>query len=137
MNIYQQYRYDNGLCLDCGERAASGKTRCYRCLQIIAARQRDRYYNDPEYREHTKEYQKKWKEKNREHVREYHRKWYDENYKSSGDKQRAKDIWYDGKYMSMAEISRKTGVPYSYLHKRVKYYGMSVGEAIMMYGKRG
>lgn len=136
MNKYQLARKAAGLCLDCGEPAENGKTRCRYCLIRIAERERLRYM-DSDYQDAKRKYQKKWVEKNRERVREYHRKWYEENYKTYGEKRRAKDLWYDGRYMSMAEISRQTGVPYSYLHKRVKYYGMSVGEAIMMYGKRG
>lgn len=65
MNKYQQYRRENGLCIDCAEKAAPGKSRCYRCLQIIAAKQKIRYHeqsNDPEYTEKRREYQKKWQE---------------------------------------------------------------------------
>lgn len=60
MNKYQKYRKDNGLCLDCNEIAAPGKTRCYRCLQIIAVKEKERYRNDPEYRERKRAYQRKW-----------------------------------------------------------------------------
>lgn len=65
MNQYYQYRRSQGLCVDCGERAAEGKTRCYRCLQIIAVKQKMRYQeqaNGPAYREQRREYQKKWQE---------------------------------------------------------------------------
>jgi hypothetical protein len=74
MNIYQQYRRDNGLCLDCNEVAAPGKTRCYRCLQIIAVKQRERYHermNDPEYKKKKREYQKRWKENHPEKMEVY------------------------------------------------------------------
>lgn len=71
MNKYQQYRKDNGLCLDCNERAAPGKTRCYRCLQIIAVKEKERYRNDPEYRERKKAYQKQWCEKHPERMAVY------------------------------------------------------------------
>ena len=74
MNIYQQYRYDNGLCLDCNEVAAPGKTRCYRCLQIIAVKQKMRYQermNDPEYREKQKKYHKEWEKNNPEKMAVY------------------------------------------------------------------
>lgn len=74
MNKYQQYRKDNGLCLDCNERAAPGKTRCYRCLQIIAVKQRERYHermNDPEYKKEKREYQKRWKENHPEKMEVY------------------------------------------------------------------
>lgn len=85
MNKYYAYRKDNGLCVNCGERAVPGKTRCISCLQIAAARQRMRYYDGGDaYRKARRQYERKWAEKNREHVREYKRKWYEENYKSLG-----------------------------------------------------
>lgn len=71
MNKYQQYRKDNGLCLDCNEKAAPGKSRCYRCLQIIAAKQRIRYQTDPEYRERTREYKRQWEKDNPEKMAVY------------------------------------------------------------------
>lgn len=86
MNKYQQYRKDNGLCIDCAEIAAPGKTRCVKCLRNIAEKQRMRYQDGGEaYRQARRKYEKKWADKNREHVREYHRKWYEENYKSVGE----------------------------------------------------
>ena len=76
MNKYQQYRKDNGLCLDCGEMAAKGKTRCIRCLQIIAAKQKMREHQkreaDPEgYREAKNRYRRNWEEKNPDKVAVY------------------------------------------------------------------
>ena len=71
MNKYQKYRKDNGLCIGCGEVAAPGKSRCFRCLQIIAVKQKARYHDDPEYRERKKEYQKKWVEKNPDRMAVY------------------------------------------------------------------
>lgn len=74
MNKYQKYRFENGLCLDCSERAVPGKTRCYRCLQIIAVKAKMRYQermNDPEYRNKQREYQKKWKEDHPENMAVY------------------------------------------------------------------
>lgn len=82
-----EYRKSNHLCLDCGNKAEVGKTRCSYCLQKIAGRQRlyeeRKKQDNPEaYYQAKRQYQKKWSDKNREHVREYHRKWYEENYKS-------------------------------------------------------
>lgn len=74
MNKYYQYRRSQGLCVDCGERAAEGKTRCYRCLQIIAVKQRERYQeraNDKAYKEKRREYQKEWQDKNPEKMAVY------------------------------------------------------------------
>ena len=134
MNKYQQYRKENGICLDCNEMAAPGKTRCIRCLQRIAAKQKIR---DEKNKETKRLYQKEWVKKHPDKVKEYRKKYYDENYRSNGEMNRAKTLWYNGRKMTMADISRETGVPYSLLHKRVKYHGMSVGEVVMMYGKRG
>lgn len=71
MNKYQQYRKDNGICLGCDDKAAPGKTRCYRCLQIIAVKQKARYHDDPEYRKRKMEYQKQWVKNNPERMAMY------------------------------------------------------------------
>lgn len=76
MNKYQQYRKDNGLCLDCNEVAAPGKTRCYKCLQIIAAKQRIRDQEkrdaDPDgYRRAKNMYRKEWEKRNPEKMAVY------------------------------------------------------------------
>ena len=88
MKAIVEYRKANHLCLDCGEVAVKGKTRCLFCLQKIAGRQRmyeerKKSENPDEYYQKRRAYYKKWCDKNRDHVREYHRKWYEENYKST------------------------------------------------------
>jgi hypothetical protein len=135
MNKYYLKRKAAGICYDCGKKAEYGKTRCRKCLLKIAERERIRCM-DASYVSRKQEYRKKWVENNSEHVKEYRRKWYEENYKSE-ETRRAKDVLYDGKYMPLVEVSRRTGVPYSTLHKRVKYSGMSVGDAVMSYWKKG
>ena len=87
MNQYQKYRKRKHLCLDCGEKAADGKTRCLGCLQKIAGRQkmyaeRKKAENPDAYADAKRKYQKKWADKNRDHVREYHRQYYAQNFKS-------------------------------------------------------
>lgn len=82
-----EYRKAHGLCYECGERAAPGKTRCAWCLQRIAGRQkmyedRKRQENPTEYRNKKREYRKDWQQKNpdkmavyRSRKREYNRKY--------------------------------------------------------------
>lgn len=74
MDRHRQWKKENGYCLDCDEKAVVGKTRCYRCLQIIAVKQKIRYKEqskDPAYIEKRREYQKKWQEKNPEKMAVY------------------------------------------------------------------
>lgn len=66
----------NGLCVNCGEPAQKGKTRCIRCAQIDAAKQkiREESYSEErkeELRIYRRDYIRRHPEKNREYQRRY------------------------------------------------------------------
>lgn len=68
---YQKLK-DLGLCVDCKERAEPGKTRCLRCLHIIAAKERFRREDEtPEHRKKRMEYHKNWQETHPENMKKY------------------------------------------------------------------
>lgn len=73
-----QYRKDNGLCVNCGDRAVMGKTRCISCAQIDAVKAKYREENRIKdkrrltaYRKQKNKYLKEWREKNPDKVAVY------------------------------------------------------------------
>ena len=70
------YRINNHLCVNCGEKTDTGKTRCLRCAQIACAKERLRreekiaMYGD-DYRRAKNEYMKRWREENPDKVAVY------------------------------------------------------------------
>lgn len=71
-----QYMKMNGLCVSCGEVAQKGRTRCIRCAQIDAAKQKIREESYPQERKealkiYRREYMRRHPEKNREYQRRY------------------------------------------------------------------
>lgn len=83
-----QYRLKKHLCVNCGEKTDTGKTRCLRCAQIACAKERLRReekiakYGD-DYRRAKNEYNRKWREENPDKVAVYksRRSEYNRNYK--------------------------------------------------------
>ena len=74
INRYK-YRKENGLCYTCGDRAEPGKSRCLRCLQIEAAKEKmRREEKGDDYRQARREYMKKWQDENPERMAEYKRR---------------------------------------------------------------
>lgn len=74
MSRIYEYRKKQGLCVNCGEVAASGKTRCIRCAQIEAVKALDRYHHKVHtdaYRDARSQYEKKWRESNPEKMAMY------------------------------------------------------------------
>ena len=75
MNKYQIAKKEKGICLTCDDPAVPGKTRCKRCLEVIAAKQRIYYQrkcsSDPDYAKKQREYYKKWMERNPDKVAVY------------------------------------------------------------------
>lgn len=70
------YRKMNGICVSCGEMAQKGKTRCIRCAQIDAAKQKMREESYPQERRealktYRRDYMRKHPDKNREYQRRY------------------------------------------------------------------
>ncbi len=67
-----QYRKDNHLCVDCGDRAQMGKTRCLGCSQIMNVKQRIRYAEWSDEQKETKQaYRKGYLESHPEKVALY------------------------------------------------------------------
>lgn len=78
MKASERYYYlkTNGLCVNCGEVAQKGKTRCIRCAQIDAAKQhiREQEYSKErkaERRAYCRTWIKNHPDKNREYQRRY------------------------------------------------------------------
>lgn len=75
MNKYQIAKREKGICLTCDEPAVPGKTRCKRCLEITAVKQKMYYQNkiknDPLYLKKRREYIKQWEKKNPDKVAVY------------------------------------------------------------------
>ena len=75
MDKTYKYRKENGLCVCCGEIAQKGKTRCMRCLQIAAAKQKDyearKMAENPNYYAERYQYQKKWLKENPDKQKKY------------------------------------------------------------------
>lgn len=67
------YRKENGLCVNCGERRDGGTaTRCLRCAQIERVKAHDRYERlTPEEKKHNYFVKKKWLQEHPEKVAEY------------------------------------------------------------------
>lgn len=80
MNVTQEYRKKNGLCLNCGEKAVQGKTRCIGCLQYEAAREKmRREEGGSDYQKAKREYLKKWQQKNPDKMAVYRGRKHDYN----------------------------------------------------------
>lgn len=78
MNKLYQYRKENGLCVNCGDKAVPGKTRCVGCAQIDAVKAKDREERRTRnkhwvtaYRKRKNAYMREWKEKNPDKVEVY------------------------------------------------------------------
>ena len=75
------YRKMNGLCVECGEVSQKGKTRCIRCAQIDAAKQKIRAESyTEEHKKQRKAYIKTWYKNHPNKNREYQQRYRDENY---------------------------------------------------------
>lgn len=82
-----QYCRENGLCYTCGERAEPGKSRCLRCLQIEAAKEKIRRdEKGDDYRRARAEYIKNWQENNPDKMEVYkgRKSEYNRRYRNGG-----------------------------------------------------
>lgn len=76
------YRKENHLCVNCGERTNGGNTRCERCRQILAVKEKERYEKLSDDEKHEK-YLKNlaWRKKNPDKVAVYSKRKSDYNRK--------------------------------------------------------
>ena len=67
-----EYRKANNLCVECGDTAKPGKTRCIGCLQYQAVMSRMRWENyTPAEKKRLRQMQKKWREDHPERMEVY------------------------------------------------------------------
>lgn len=72
MNKIYKYRKDNHLCVNCGDKAEDGSTRCIRCMQIERVKAHERYINlSPEEKHEKYLRQKRWRFNHPEKIEEY------------------------------------------------------------------
>lgn len=67
-----QYRRENGLCVNCGERAVPGKSRCTSCAQVECIKARIRYAALSPREKHMRYLREsEWRDRNPERVAAY------------------------------------------------------------------
>lgn len=78
MTKLYKYRKENGLCVNCGDTAVPGKTRCIGCAQIERVKAKNRAETRIKdkrrltaYRKQKNKYMKEWREKNPDKVAVY------------------------------------------------------------------
>lgn len=70
--ILYDYRRKNGLCVNCGERAVQGKSRCIGCAQIECAKAKIRYAALSPKEKHMRYLREsEWRDRNPERVATY------------------------------------------------------------------
>lgn len=68
----KESRKSMGLCIDCGDRAKPGCTRCVGCLQVIAVKQKMRRKEmSDEKKAARREYERKWMAENPDRIEVY------------------------------------------------------------------
>lgn len=80
------YRRENGLCVNCGEPAVEGKTRCVSCAQFECAKAKSRYASLTPQEKHMRYLREmRWRKRNPEKVAIYKSRQtqYNKRYKES------------------------------------------------------
>lgn len=140
MTNKERYAYckEHHLCFNCGDPVTTGKSRCEWCLRKMYL---NRTHNDGKK---TKEelaianaYLREWKRNNKdkpcmskERKREYNRRYREKNPKCTFLN---KERWlrWNGERIRLPDLSRKVGIPYSTMYRRLYKEGLSLSEAII------
>lgn len=135
MTSLYEYRKSNGLCVECGDRAEPGRTRCIGCSQIEAVRRAERMSNE-EYREKSREYQRKYQKeyrkthpKDKRKVSEYNRRYREKN-PTCRFVLHERWFHYNGERIRLPELAKRVDIPYQTIYNRVFKQGMTISEAI-------
>ena len=134
----EKYAYckEHHICFNCGDPVTTGKSRCETCLKIMYSYRKPKKKTKEEM-ERAAEYLREWKKNNpdkpcmsKERKAEYNRRYREKNPTCLFIN---KEHWFrwNGERIRLPDLSKRVGIPYHTMYRRLYREGLSLSEAII------